>query len=118
MPRDSRLYLRDILRAIDRINQVLARIDEERFKDNALDVDAVLFNLMTIGEAVKSIPAEALERFPEARWREIARFRDRMVHHYFSLDLAIVWEIVTLHIPDLRTAVEALLQDMEQSDDG
>jgi uncharacterized protein with HEPN domain len=113
MPRDFKLYLRDIVHAIDRIQTILENLDETAFKGNDVGVDGILFNLMTIGEAVKNIPDEVQNRIPEARWREIARFRDRVVHHYFSLDLNMVWEIVVLHLPVLKTAVEALLQDNE-----
>jgi len=113
MPRDFKLYLSDILRSVERINRLLASLDEAAFKKNDVAVDGILFNLLTIGEAVKNVPEDVLKHLPEARWREMARFRDRVVHHYFSLDLNIVWEIVTVHVPILKTNVETLLQDIE-----
>ncbi|NWG17556.1 MAG: DUF86 domain-containing protein [Chloroflexi bacterium] len=35
---------------------------------------------------------------PEVRWRDIGCFRDQVAHHYFALDLSIVWEIVQVHL--------------------
>lgn len=92
----------------------------EDFKADALRADAVLFNLMTIGEAVKNIPDEVRQRSPEIRWRDISRFRDRVVHHYFSLDLDIVWEIVTQHLAPLKSFADQLLSEIkaEESDEG
>lgn len=116
MPRVSDLYLRDILRAIGRIELLLADMDRDAFTADNVQVDGVLFNLMTIGEAVKNIPDEVREQIPEIRWRDIGRFRDRVVHHYFALDMNVVWEIVTLHLPPLKATVEKLLQESEEDD--
>jgi uncharacterized protein with HEPN domain len=52
---------------------------------------------------------------PDIRWRDIGRFRDRVVHHYFKLDLDIVWEIVTLHLLPLQTYVKQLLNDLDNN---
>jgi uncharacterized protein with HEPN domain len=39
-------------------------------------------------------------------WREVYGFRNVAAHAYFDIDLERVWEIVTDHLPPLRTAVE------------
>ena len=54
MSRNYELYLRDILKAIERIEHHLNGLDEAAFKADELRKDGVLFNLMTIGEAVKT----------------------------------------------------------------
>jgi uncharacterized protein with HEPN domain len=115
MSRNDLLYLNDILKATERINNYVTGITLDQFKADNLVVDGVLFNLMTIGEAVKNIPDHLRERAPEIRWRDIGRFRDRVVHHYFSLDLDIVWEIVTLHLPPLQTYVEQILKELRDN---
>ena len=116
MSRVSDLYLRDILRAIGRIERLLANTDRDSFTPDNVLIDGVLFNLMAIGEAAKNIPDEVRSQMPEIRWRDIGRFRDRVVHHYFALNLDIVWEIVTLHLPLLKAAVEKLGQGHEEND--
>ena len=112
MSRNDELYLNDILKAIDRIERYTSDLDQDTFKSNDLCVDGVLFNLMTVGEAVKHIPDNWRRRYPTVRWRDIGRFRDRVVHHYFGLDLDIVWEIVTVHIPPLYTAITQLRHEL------
>lgn len=54
-------------------------IDVEQFKADDMRVDGVLHNLMTVGEAVKNIPDDMREQAPNVRWRDIGRFRDRVV---------------------------------------
>lgn len=114
MSRSLELYLRDILKAGERIRQSTKGLDSDNFKADQLRIDAVLFNLMTIGEAIKNIPQEMRDKYPNVRWRDIGRFRDRIVHHYFKLDLDIVWEVVAIHLPILIEQVEKLLEELTE----
>jgi len=115
MSRNYELYLRDILEAAQRIERYIAEVDKDSFKADDMRVDGVLFNLMTVGEAAKNIPDEVREHYPDVRWRDISRFRDRVVHHYFGLDLDIVWEIATVHLAPLKEFAEQLLRDTDDS---
>lgn len=120
MPRSIELYLNDILTAISRIEEYVESADENILVDDKLRLDGILFNLTTVGEAVKNIPEDIRSQIPEANWREAIRFRDRVVHHYFSIDPNIVWEIVSIDLPKLRPHVEMLLQYLKENplDDG
>jgi uncharacterized protein with HEPN domain len=108
MSRNLNLYLNDILQGIEKVERFIADTDFEEFKSDDMRIDSVLYNLMVIGEAVKNIPEELQKQFPEIRWRDIARFRDRVVHHYFSIDLTVIWDIVQIHLPALRERVEEI----------
>lgn len=74
-------------------------------------IHAVVRDLEVIGEAVKCIPTEVRGRRPEVPWQRIAGLRDILIHHYFEIDLDIVWDIVQNKLPELRTQVEAILRD-------
>jgi uncharacterized protein with HEPN domain len=115
MSRNYKLYLNDILTAIGKINHFVAGISQDDFAFDAMRVDSVLYNLMVIGEAVKNIPEEVKTEHAEVRWRDISRFRDRVVHHYFRTDLEIVWEIVQIHLPVLKQHTEKILEELESS---
>jgi uncharacterized protein with HEPN domain len=116
MPRSVRLYLNDILKAIQRINDYVGDITAEAFRADELRTDGILFNLMTIGEAAKHIPPDIRALSPEITWREIGRFRDFVVHHYFSLDMNEIWDIVHVDLPPLKVAVEKLLHDLQEDE--
>lgn len=116
MSRSHELYLRDILRAYQRILDFTDGLESEDFKGDELRIDGVLFNLMTIGEAIKNIPQEQQDKYPNVRWKDISRFRDRVVHHYFKLDLEIVWEIIQDHLPILAKQVEKMLNESDAGD--
>jgi uncharacterized protein with HEPN domain len=116
MSRTYELYLRDILKAAERIEHHLYGVNEATFRQDELRVDAILFNLMIIGEAVKNIPDDVRAQSTEIRWRDISRLRDRIVHHYFTTDLAIIWEITTVHLPLLIAQTRQLLQSLHDTE--
>ena len=65
MPRFYKLYLKDILKACQQIQNYLNGISEADFKSDQLRIDGILFNLMTIGEAVKNLPDDIKTKSPE-----------------------------------------------------
>ena len=51
------------------------------------------------------------ERHPEVPWREIAAFRNVVVHDYMGLDLGLVWRIVTDRVPELQRQIERIVDE-------
>ena len=109
MPRDSSVYLEDILTAAGRIASYVEGYTRESFGDDPKTVDAVVRNLEIIGKAAKQVPAAVRKRAPEIEWTRIAGLRDVLIHAYFGVDLDIVWDVVTNKVPGLAHQVKALL---------
>ena len=55
--------------------------------------DAVERKFEIIGEAVKNLSQGFLEKYPNVDWSYMAKFRDLLSHHYFGIDLDVVWSI-------------------------
>jgi uncharacterized protein with HEPN domain len=91
MPRDSKLYLSDIVTAIENISRFTNGLDETAFIHDEMRLHSTLYNLMIIGEAVKNLPEGMQAKIADVPWRDIERFRDKLVHHYFSIRPTIVW---------------------------
>jgi uncharacterized protein with HEPN domain len=107
--RTADLYLVDVLDAADAIARSLQGMSFDEFVGQSEKRDAVLWNLMIVGEASTKLPADLTAELPDVPWQEIRGFRNRVIHGYFSLKWPIVWHIATAEVPRLRDGVEALL---------
>ena len=101
MPRDFEVYLEDIREAIVKIRDYTAGLTRESFAQDNMRIDAVIRNLEIIGEAAKMVPESIRTRFPLVEWKKIAGLRDILAHHYFEVDLDIIWDILQNKLPEL-----------------
>jgi uncharacterized protein with HEPN domain len=67
-----------------------------------------------VGDLVKQIPDALLATQPQVAWRELKGMRDILAHQYFQLDLSEVWNS-TAELPELRTAIEAILASLSDN---
>ena len=112
MSRESRewgLYARDILVACDRIAEYTSGFTREGFLADQRTKDAVVRNLISLGEAAARIPQDVRAQAADVPWGRIVRFRNIAVHGYFFLDDDIVWSIVVDELSRLREQVLRLL---------
>ena len=100
--------LHDIIDAIGAIRDHLTRGDLR----DGLVYDAVRVRLIEIGEAVKGIQPDLLDEASGVPWKEIARLRDHLAHHYFDTDHAVVQDIVENDLDPLLDAVRSLIEGM------
>jgi hypothetical protein len=70
---------------------------------------AVKNALMELGEAVKALSEEVLQRHPTVDWKGFAGLRDMITHQYFGLDTQRLLPIIRDEVPGLLVAVEAEL---------
>lgn len=109
MPRDYRLYLQDIIESCEKAILFTDGLTYDEFTLDPKTIDAVARNLEIIGEAVKNIPRDILDSRSDIDWKEIARFRDVIAHHYFRVKFTIVWDIVRNRLTQVIDAAKEIL---------
>ncbi len=103
--RPVNLLLDDICEAIDRIGQYTMDMSFDAFSKDRKSVDAVARNFEIIGEAANRLPDDFKKSHSEIEWHKIVGLRHRIVHEYFGIDVAIIWQILQKDLPSLRNAL-------------
>jgi uncharacterized protein with HEPN domain len=111
MKRPDTIYLRHVLDAIAKIERYLTSVDEAIFYNESLIQDDVIRHLEIIGEAVKQLGSETRKEALHIPWSAIAGMRDKLIHHYFGVDLGQIWLTAQNDIPPLKAAVAAILNN-------
>lgn len=111
--RNYKLYLDDILEATKRIEKYSKGFTLRKMGKDSLVVDAIVRNLEIIGEAVKNIPVNIKEKYPDIEWKKIAGLRDILAHEYFGVDLVVLWDIIECKMPILKKQIVGILKDVK-----
>ena len=101
MPRDDHLYLADIKLSCEKIIKYTHGMSRETFFQDELTYDAVLRNLLVIGEAAKNLGQNLRDEYKGIEWKKICGLRDIIAHAYFGIDNNILWDIIKSKIPSL-----------------
>ncbi|MCX7856161.1 MAG: DUF86 domain-containing protein [Anaerolineae bacterium] len=112
MKRDYRLFLEDILAAMDAIERFVEGMSLEELYQDDKTASAVIRKLEIIGEATRHIPPHLRQAYPDIPWKEMAGMRDRLIHGYFGIDYELVWQAIRVHIPQTRPKLQAMLEEL------
>jgi uncharacterized protein with HEPN domain len=64
---------------------------------------------MTIGEACRALSMDFRGKYPSDVWALAAGLRNVIVHHYFGIDLVVVWNVIERDLPALKKRVQEIL---------
>lgn len=109
MPRKLEAYVEEILRSVAEIESFVVGQDFSTYCDDIKTKAAVERKLLNIGEALNQ--ANQLDKNIEIRikdFRKIVGFRNILVHGYFGIDDALVWDILTTKLKQLKLDIVAL----------
>ncbi len=87
---------------------------QEAFLESELIQDAVLRRLQVMAESTQRLSEEMKHAHAEVDWKNIAGFRNLLVHDYFGVDLDRCWTVVESNLPGLKTAIAAMLGDQSR----
>ncbi len=107
MNRDQ-TYVNQILDAIKKIHEYTFE-GRDVFYETIIIQDAVMRNIEIIGEIAKRISDDFKEKHDAVPWRKMAGIRDVLIHDYDSIDMSIVWNVVSIELPKIRI----LLSDID-----
>jgi uncharacterized protein with HEPN domain len=113
MRNDIRDFLTDI---VDYCTNAKTLVQSNEMKDLAEKFSpqglALERTMEIIGEAVKKIPPEIREQYPEIPWRQVAGLRDILAHQYWAAQMGRLVDVVENHIPALEETAKKILKDL------
>jgi uncharacterized protein with HEPN domain len=108
MRRDE-AYLLDMLLAARQAIRFLEHLTQAQFETSDLHQTAVIRDLEIIGEAARLVSAEFRGAHPDIPWSQMIGMRNRLMHEYFRINLAAVWDTVQSDLPGLIAQLEPLI---------
>jgi len=113
MKKDPEIFLEHILESIDLIQDYTAHKTITDFIKSIQLQDSIIRRIEIIGEAVKNLPDDVKNSYPEVPWKKIAGMRDVLIHEYFGIDLELTWQVVQKDIPDLKRKIMKIKHDLK-----
>mgnify|MGYP001201250917 CR=1 FL=1 len=109
MPRELRAYTEEILNSLVEIESFISGMDFSEYVQDVKTKAAVERKLLNIGEALNQ--ANQINKDIEntiTDFRKIIGFRNILVHGYFGVDDALVWDVVSTKLKRLKSDIESL----------
>ncbi len=118
MKKDALVFIGHMLDEITKIENSVKGLSKADFKRDVDVQDAMIRRIEIIGEAAKNLSSGFRIKHKEVPWSKITGTRDKLIHHYFGVDLDLTWEIVKKDLPVLKKKIESILLEREQRDLG
>ena len=112
--RNDLMYILNILEYIGKIWKYTEKTNdaEELFELNdQMNLNASLTLLANIGENVSKITEKLKREYSNIEWQQIKNFRNRIVHEYIGIDLAMVYEVITNDLRILKPEFEKIIKE-------
>ncbi len=105
MRREDQIRIRHLTEAATKAVAYSAGKQRADLDDDELLRLALTKLLEIVGEAAKNVSTDARAALPNVPWRAAARMRDRLTHHYFDINLDVLWTTITDDLPKLLAAL-------------
>ena len=105
----DRIILQKISTYIDDVMQYVDGFSFEDFMADKKTLSACAFSVSQIGELVKEISGDTQEKYDYIPWKSIRGMRNKIVHDYENIDLAVLWGTITKSLPELAKQIDGVL---------
>ncbi len=110
------LYLYNILKSVEIIEEHLKKIDLKKFSCSILIQDAISKRLEEIGENAKKISNSLKEKYPQAEFEEYTDIRNFLTHVYQMLNVNRLWKIIKQDLPELKKQIKRIIEEVKEDE--
>lgn len=107
--RDDQATLRQMLQhTVEVISLTSEQTKDGLEQDRVLSL-AIVRLLEIVGEAATRVSSEKRQESPQIPWNQIISLRNRLIHAYDSVDMDILWQILSGDLPVLMSELQELI---------
>lgn len=106
----NKIVVEKIIKYINKIIEYTSGYSYDQFEKNTMLVEACVFNLGQIGEIANKIDEEFEKQYNNIPWRILYGLRNKIVHDYEGVNLVLIWDIISMDLPDLKSNLQDLLK--------
>lgn len=111
MKNKENISLEKMIEYIDKALSYTKEYTFEEFSSDDKTIDATVFALSQVGELVKNITLETMQKYSNIEWKMIKGLRNRIVHDYEGINLKNIWYIVKNDVIELRTEIKKIIDE-------
>ena len=100
---------------IEDVEKFVEGLEPKTFMDDKKTITACAFTVSQMGELVKEIGDETIERYTNIPWNSIKGMRNRIVHDYENVDLSVLWGTIKESLPELSEKLKEILFDENET---
>ena len=108
--KDNRYYIKKIVTDLAFVLDHTEVLTQDELENNEILVDSVMFRLIQISENSDKLTDDFKTHFASIPWRAMKGMRNRIVHEYGNVDLAVVYDTVKNDIPELLRELKGILE--------
>lgn len=109
MTAKDKIILQKIRAYIDDVAQYIDGFSFEVFMKDKKTLSACAFSVSQIGELAKEISEDTQEKYGDIPWKSIRGMRNKIVHDYENIDLAVLWGTITKSLPELAKQIDGVM---------
>jgi len=114
MIKDPLVFILHIIESINNIELFTRGVSFDYFLKNKEKQNAVIREIEIIGEAVKNVSSTFRKKYHDIPWKDIAGMRDKLMHHYFGVNLNTVWKVTKDDLPELKKKILTIKQELSK----
>jgi uncharacterized protein with HEPN domain len=109
MKKDETIYVGHMLDLARLICEKIAGKSRQQYDRDENLRFALVHLIQNIGEAARRVSPDFQQSHPAVAWRQIVGMRHKIVHDYLDVDYDLVWDVVSVDVPQLITKLEEVI---------
>ena len=102
--------LQDIVEYSNNVSMLIEDFTFEELIADKRTYYSVMKNVEIVGEAAFMLTHDFKKAHPEIPWKTVQGMRHVLVHDYYTITPAAVWDVVTEDIPTLKPQIQLLFE--------